>query len=56
VQSVTRPVFRALAADGAVSSDTPVFDTAITTASAWRTAFEKPARDSWHARLLPPAR
>jgi len=56
VQSVTRPVFRAIAADGAVSSDTPVFDTAITTASAWRTAFEKPARDSWHARLLPPAR
>lgn len=53
VQSVARPAFRALAANGTVTSETLVFDTAIITAGAWRRAFEMPARESWHARLLP---
>lgn len=53
VQASTRPAFRALAAAGEVHADTMVFDTAITSAGAWRSAFEKRARESWHARLLP---
>jgi hypothetical protein len=52
VHRADRPSFRATAANGAVGDDTPVFDTAIVTAGAWRREFEKPARASWHARLL----
>ena len=52
VQRADRPSFRASAASGTVGDDTPVFDTAIVTVGAWRREFEKPARASWHARLL----
>lgn len=50
-----RPAFRAAAAAGVVSGDTMVFDPTITMVGAWRREFEKPARSSWHARLLPQA-
>lgn len=53
VQVTDRPGFRTAAASGAISADTPVFDTTIETAGAWRSAFEKPARESWQVRLLP---
>lgn len=53
VHASARPAFRALAVSGAIGAETLVFDTAIITAGAWRRAFEKPARESWHARLLP---
>lgn len=53
VQVADRPTFRAAAAAGALTVDTPVFDPTITSVGAWRREFEKPARDSWHARLLP---
>jgi hypothetical protein len=33
-------------------SETVVFDTTVTDAASWREAFERPARDSWHERLL----
>jgi hypothetical protein len=52
VQRSDRPTFRAAAAAGDVSEATPVFDTAILTAGAWRAGFEKAARESWHAKLL----
>ena len=52
IASTTRPAFVALARAGDVGPETPVFDTSITTASAWREAFERPMRESWHASLL----
>lgn len=52
VQVSERPAFRALGASGAVTGSTMVFDTTVLTAGAWRSAFERPAADSWHARLL----
>jgi hypothetical protein len=53
VQVTDRPGFRAAAASGAVGTDTLVFDTTVGVVGAWRRAFEKPARESWQARLLP---
>ena len=35
-----------------IGADTIVFDTTVTSAAAYRTAFEKPLRDSWHRELL----
>jgi hypothetical protein len=55
VTSADRPAFRAAAAEGLVSAGTMVFDPTIATVGAWRREFEKPARDSWHVRLLPRA-
>jgi hypothetical protein len=53
VRAATRAVFAELARSGGVSPDTPVFDTALTTAASWRERFERPARESWHAELMP---
>ena len=52
VMVTTRKAFNELARDGRVGPDTPVFDTSLTTASAWREHFERPARASWHAELI----
>jgi hypothetical protein len=52
VHSVTRPEFERLAARGEVTRDTPVFDTTVTTAQKYRSAFEQPAGAGWHATLL----
>jgi hypothetical protein len=52
VNVTTRSAFNQLAADGRVSPDTPVFDTAITTASGGAMDFERPMRESWHAQLV----
>lgn len=56
VESTDRAGFDVLAADGRVSGETPVFDTSVTTAGGWRTRFELPASQSWHATLLPASR
>ena len=56
VLAADRAAFRAAGAAGQISQESMVFDTTVTTAGAWRTAFEKPARESWHARLLPAER
>lgn len=53
VQVSDRPSFRSMASAGSVSGDSPVFDTTVTSVGAWRTAFERPASASWHARFLP---
>lgn len=52
VTASTRPVFKELAREGKVGPETTVFDTSVTTAAAWRTEFERPAGESWHATLL----
>lgn len=52
VVATSRSAFAALARDGAVGPDTPVFDTSLTSASVWRGGFERPIRDSWHAQLV----
>ena len=52
VAATTRQAFAALARDGGVGPDTAVFDTSLTTASAWRESFERPMRDSWHGSMI----
>lgn len=51
VQGSDRVRFRALAQEGALAANTPVFDTTLTTAGTWRTAFERPLAASWHAQV-----
>ncbi len=54
VQSVERPVFRALVTSGEVSASTPVFDTTIERLADLRsTQLERRAGESWHARAFP---
>ncbi|HEX3159448.1 MAG TPA: hypothetical protein VHQ45_13085 [Gemmatimonadaceae bacterium] len=52
VHAVPRSEFRALAADGRIGLETPVFDLSVTTLDQWAERFEVPARLSWHARLI----
>lgn len=56
VHSVTRQEFERMATRGEVDGTTPVFDITVTTAAAYRSAFEQPAATTWHAGLLTPAR
>lgn len=53
ILSVTRAEFEAMAVRGDVDGDTMVFDTTVTTAGDFRARFERRARESWHASLLP---
>ena len=53
VQGADRSAFTELAERGTVSRETPVFDPTVTTLGAWRAGFERPARESWHAELMP---
>ena len=53
VQGADRPAFADRAERGTVSPETHVFDPTVTTLGAWRAGFERPARDSWHAQLMP---
>lgn len=43
----------ALSGKGAITESSSVFDTTVTDARAWRERFERPARDTWVASLLP---
>jgi len=53
VQHCTRAEFQALAEQGTVTVETPVFDPSITTLGALRHgSFEQPAGASWHARAF----
>lgn len=51
-QLASRAELPTLAARGALSEDTPVFDTSITEARAYRERFVQPARDTWVGSLL----
>jgi hypothetical protein len=53
VCALPRDDFEALARRGGTSGATHVFDTTITTAGDYRSRFEVPAAESWHATLLP---
>lgn len=53
IQHGPRSAFRAHVQQGAVTTETPVFDPSITTLGAFRQGrFERPARASWHARVF----
>ena len=52
VQCITRDRLPELAKSRGVTSDTPVFDTGLTTAGEWRSRFEAPARATWVGGLL----
>jgi len=52
VHSAPRAEFRRAASAGEVSASTIVFDTVASSVQEWRERFERPARDSWHRRLL----
>ena len=54
VRSVERPPFARLRETGEVHDATPVFDTTLTDAAAWRHAFERPLADSWHRQVASP--
>lgn len=56
VHALAREDFSRLATLGDVDGNTPVFDTTITTVGDLRKKFERPARRSWHADLLPTKR
>lgn len=54
VRGVPRPEFRRLAHSGEVGEETPVFDNTIATVGDVRAGrWERPFRDSWHARSFP---
>ena len=49
---VSRADFASYGASGRVAGDTPVFDTTVTSAGAYRSQFERPASAGWHGALL----
>ena len=53
IAQATRDEFAELAASGKITAKTPVFDTTVQTLGEWRSHFERPLADSWHAQLLP---
>ena len=48
----SRAEFEALAAEGAVTGETVVFDTTVSMVGDYRARFERRARESWQAALL----
>ena len=53
IRAVTRPAFRALVRDGAVTAETPVFVTTLDALGDLRTGgLERPAAEAWHARVF----
>ena len=53
VCALSRDEFELLARRGGATTATAVFDTTVTSAEDYRTRFERPAGESWHAGLLP---
>jgi hypothetical protein len=52
IVAVSREEFTELAAEGAVRSDTRVFDTTVDTVRDWKERFATEASRTWHAGLL----
>lgn len=52
VVCVDRAGFSDAVAAGNITGDTPVFDLTVANVADWLAGFEKPARESWHVRLL----
>ncbi|MCU0433320.1 MAG: ABC transporter ATPase [Bacteroidia bacterium] len=53
IEAVKMTAFEALAAEGRITADTPVFNNLVQTVQEMNTAWEVPAGNSWHARLIP---
>jgi hypothetical protein len=53
VHQTDRAGLRTRTTGGDVTKDTTVFDVTVTTLGDWRRGFEKPARETWVAPLLP---
>lgn len=51
-EAVSRDEFARLAADGAVTAETTVFDPTVQSLGDWRSRFETRVAQSWHAALL----
>lgn len=49
IETASREQFVERVKRGEVERETPVFDTSVTAAQAWRTKFEQPAERSWTA-------
>jgi hypothetical protein len=52
IETTSREEFVHRVANGDVVSETPVFDTGLTAAARWRTAFEQPASQGWTASFF----
>jgi hypothetical protein len=52
IETASREQFAERVKEGEVGRETPVFDTSVTAAAAWRTRFEAPAGVGWTARLF----
>lgn len=52
IETASREQFVERVKRGELARETPVFDTSITGAEAWRTRFEQPAEQGWAARLF----
>lgn len=53
VTMCTRAQFEAMMAMGELDGETTVFDTTVATVGDFREKFERKARESWHAQLMP---
>ena len=53
IRTLSRAEFRALAADGGIGPDVPVFDTSLTRVEQARAgALERPATETWHGQAF----
>lgn len=52
IETASREQFVERVKRGDVARETPVFDTSVTAADAWRTRFEQPAGRGWTGRLF----
>jgi hypothetical protein len=53
IETASRAEFRTLAESGAVSPETPVFDTSLTTIAGFRAGeLEQPAASTWHGQAF----
>ena len=52
IQSVSREAFGERAGHGEITTETPVYDTSVTTLDEWRERFASTVGESWHAALL----
>ena len=55
IRTASRGEFVKAAREGAVTESTKVYDTTVNTVGGWRSSFERPAAETWHAKLLPSA-
>jgi len=52
VRTALHDEFARLYAEGVIDDETPVFDPLVDNLGAFRSAFVKPLRESWHQRMV----